>query len=835
MKAVIMAGGESTRLRPLTCKHPKPMVPVLDRPVMEYIIELLRDHGFTDIMVTLFYLPDEIRNHFGDGSSFGVNLRYFVEEFPLGTAGSVRNAARYLDDTFLVISGDTLTDINLTRVVDFHRQKGAIATLALTRVDNPLEYGVVMTDEGGKITRFLEKPTWAEVFSDMVNTGIYVLEPEIFNYFSDRQVFDFSRDLFPLLMRENKPLYGHLCSEYWCDIGNLSQYRQSHYDILSGRVQARILASEIKPGIYVGEGARISERARLEAPCYIGGGAQIKDNARIGAHSVVGTSCVINEGASLKRSILWNRVFAGRKAEMRGAVLCHNAVVKGEATVLEGAIIGDGCLLGKSSLVRPEVKIWPEKSIDAGATVNSNVIWGTRLSKFLFGSRGVSGLVNLEITPEFMSKLGAAYGSIVGAGRFVAIGSDSSRAASMLKRAFISGLMSTGVNVYEVGAIPSPITRFCVRLLKADGGVHIRLSDRDNTALLVEFYDRLGINLHRNTERKIDNLFAREDFKRADGENVGEVVFLANIASQYMEGILSTLDENCLQQAGLKIAFYCSDNGLNVMVPALLRKLGCQVVKPDLPATEDTLVLRAQHEDMMSYYTRREQANLGVIIEKNGDRMVLFDEQGTPITDDELMAMISYILLKFTQGKTLAIPVTVPKVVGEMAREYDGEVIWSRANNPGNLLGSISDERVFYDGDELPEFQVLCDAVTALVKILELMASHELTLSQLISTMPPYYMEKQEVHCPDEKKGQVMRTLLDEYKDNRLELVEGVRIIEDEAWTLIVPDDEEPLFTIYTEASSQQRANELTRSYVEFINSMRLLEGELKVGGTPKQ
>ncbi|MGE5454732.1 MAG: sugar phosphate nucleotidyltransferase [Methylocystaceae bacterium] len=835
MKAVIMAGGESTRLRPLTCKHPKPMVPVLDRPVMEYIIELLRDHGFTDIMVTLFYLPDEIRNYFGDGSSFGVNLRYFVEEFPLGTAGSVRNAARYLDDTFLVISGDTLTDIDLTQVVNFHRQQGAIATLALTRVDNPLEYGVVMTDEIGRITRFLEKPTWAEVFSDLVNTGIYVLEPEIFNYFSDSQVFDFSRDLFPLLMRENRPLYGCLCPEYWCDIGSLAQYRQSHYDILSGKVKARIQATEQRPGIYIGEGAQINASARLEAPCYIGPGAQIKANARIGAHSVVGTSCVINEGASLKRSILWHRVFAGRKAEMRGSVLCHNSVMKNEATVLEGAIIGDGCILGKACLVRPEVKIWPEKTIDAGATVNSNVIWGTRLSKFLFGSHGVSGLVNLEITPEFMSKLGAAYGSIIGSGRFVAVGSDSSRAASMLKRAFVSGLMSTGVNVYEIGAIPSPITRFCVRLLKADGGVHIRLSNHDNSALLVEFYDRLGLNMHRNTERKMDNLFAREDFKRVDGENIGEVVFLSNIAAQYLEGIISTLDDSSLQRAGLKVAFYCPDNGLNIMVAALLRKLGCGVVMPELPETEDTLASRVQMEDMMSYYTQRIHANLGVIVEKNGDRMVLFDETGTPITDDELMALISYILLKFTQGKTLAIPVTVPKVIGEMAREYDGEILWSRANNPGNIVGGISDERVFYDGDELPEFQVLCDAVTALVKIMELMANQEVSLSGLIRSMPPYYMEKREVHCPDDKKGKVMRTLLDEFKDSRLELVDGVRIIDDEAWTLIVPDDEEPLFTIYTEASSQQKANELTRRYVEFINSMRLLDGELKVGGNPKK
>lgn len=196
MKSVIMAGGEGTRLRPLTCNIPKPMVPVVNKPVMEHIIELLRKYNLTDIAVTLQYLPNIIKNYFSDGREFDVNLRYYVEDKPMGTAGSVKNAEDFLDDTFVVISGDALTDIDLKKAIDFHFSKKSMATLVLKKVEIPLEYGVVVTDEDGRITRFLEKPSWGEVFSDTVNTGIYILSPEVLKYYNKNEIFDFSKDLF---------------------------------------------------------------------------------------------------------------------------------------------------------------------------------------------------------------------------------------------------------------------------------------------------------------------------------------------------------------------------------------------------------------------------------------------------------------------------------------------------------------------------------------------------------------------------------------------------------------------------------------------------------------
>ncbi len=221
MKAVIMAGGEGTRLRPVTCGIPKPMVPVLNKPVMEYTLELLKEHNITEVAATLAYFPAVITDYFGDGGDFGIKLKYYIEHTPLGTGGSVKNAEDFLSDTFIIISGDALTDIDLERAVKFHREKSSKATLVLKRVSVPLEYGVVITDENGKITSFMEKPSWGEVFSDTINTGIYILEPEVLDYYKKGDNFDFSKDLFPKLLNDNIPMYGYVTKDYWNDIGDL--------------------------------------------------------------------------------------------------------------------------------------------------------------------------------------------------------------------------------------------------------------------------------------------------------------------------------------------------------------------------------------------------------------------------------------------------------------------------------------------------------------------------------------------------------------------------------------------------------------------------------------
>jgi mannose-1-phosphate guanylyltransferase/phosphomannomutase len=265
MKAVIMAGGFGTRLRPLTYNIPKPMVPVFNLPMMEHIILLLRKHNIRDIIALLYFQSHFITDYFGDGSNWDVKIRYVRAEADFGTAGSVKNAEKYLDERIIIISGDVLTDFNLSKILEFHSAKNAEATIALTHHPNPLQFGVVLTNETGEISRFLEKPSWGQVFSDTINTGIYVLEPQVMTRIPPKEEFDFSQNLFPAMLRAGAPLYGYVSEGYWRDIGNLNEFLTANFDALKGTVNLEIKGYHKKNGNWIHETAKISNTAELRS------------------------------------------------------------------------------------------------------------------------------------------------------------------------------------------------------------------------------------------------------------------------------------------------------------------------------------------------------------------------------------------------------------------------------------------------------------------------------------------------------------------------------------------------------------------------------------------
>src|SRR5437867_2323658 len=290
MRAVVMAGGQGARLRPLTSNQPKPMLPIVGQPMMQHIVRLARQHGFTELVATVHFLASIVRNFFGDGSDLGVSLSYVTEEEPLGTAGSVKNAAPLLegDDRVLILSGDSLTDVDLSELVKFHESKGAAVTVTLKRVEDPLEFGIVIADEEGRIERFMEKPGWGEVFSDTINTGIYVLEREVLDLIPDSVEFDFSKDLFPLLLDKGLPMYGYVTDRYWTDVGTLEAYQAAHRAVLDREVDVDIEGFELEGGIWLGEGAEIDPDAEIVGPTYIGENARIEAGATIREYSVLG-------------------------------------------------------------------------------------------------------------------------------------------------------------------------------------------------------------------------------------------------------------------------------------------------------------------------------------------------------------------------------------------------------------------------------------------------------------------------------------------------------------------------------------------------------------------
>ncbi len=399
MKAVVMAGGEGTRLRPLTSNQPKPMVPIVGKPCMEHILDLLRRHGLTEVVVTLAFMPQAIRAYFGDGESLGIDIDYSVEEQPLGTAGSVRLAHARLAETFLVISGDALCDVDLGGLVEAHRAKGAAVTIGLKSVDNPLEFGIVVTDDDGRVERFLEKPSWGQVFSDTINTGIYVLEPEVLRHVPEDRPYDFSKELFPLLLEMGRPIYGHVLDGYWQDIGNLDQFRQANFDALEGSVQLEVPGLRLRGNLWVSEGVDIDELEPVEGPAFIGPDCRIANGASIGTHTVLSQGVIVRDGARVSRSVVDVGTYVGRSAVIEGAILGRRCDIRDHVRVHEGVAIGDQVTVGPEAIIYPGVRVYPFKEIETGAQVHESVVWETPGSSNVFGRDGATGLVNVDLTP----------------------------------------------------------------------------------------------------------------------------------------------------------------------------------------------------------------------------------------------------------------------------------------------------------------------------------------------------------------------------------------------------------------------------------------------------
>ena len=817
MKAVIMAGGEGTRLRPLTCNRPKPMVPVVNKPVMEHIIELLKKHGFTDIAVTLQYLPDMIKDYFGDGSDFGINLRYYVEDKPMGTAGSVKNAEEFLDDTFLVISGDALTDIDLGKAVEYHYSKGSMATLVLKKVAIPLESGVVVTDENGRITRFLEKPSWGEVFSDTVNTGIYILSPEVLKYFNKNEMFDFSKDLFPMLLKENKPMYGYITDEYWCDIGDLMAYSKAHMDVLDGKVKINIPGNKIKDRVWVGEGTVIEENVVIEEPCVIGANTRIKKDSVIGSYSVLGDNNIIGERSGIKRSILWKNNVLETNTQLRGTVVCSKVNIKEGVFAFENSVIGDDTQIGKNAVIKPSIKIWPNKIVEGGTEVNSNLVWGSKFVRSIFGFRGVAGEINVDITPEYASKLGAAYGAIFKGKGKIGVSSDDSAAAKMLKMSFMSGLLSAGLKVLDFGVLHLPVARSAVRFYGADGGIHISTSSTNFGRLTVDFLDKNGSNIKREVERKIENAFQREDFSRCEGEAIKDVEVIPDYTKYYLRNIINNTRS---KDFGYRIALNSLSGFILETVGNLLETFGCTVEKTSLDLRNAKTMRNGNKSAEMTYFTdmiKMGNYDLGVSIEDTSEKMMLVDNNGRIVSDDMFTALISLIVFKTVQGGTVVVPISTSSVVDKLAEQNNGKVIRTKTSPQdimNKMLGNETKENVY------EQFTLHFDAIAGLVKILDFMKSENYSLSDLVNMIPDFYVSEKEVECSWNVKGKVIRQIIQENEGQSIETLEGVKIFKDGGWVLVLPDAEQPVCRIKSESYSAEFAEELTNFYVNKVREI---------------
>lgn len=359
MKAVIIAGGLGTRLRPLTNNIAKPIVPVANRPFVLHQIELLRQHGITEIILNLHYLMDKIKAILGDGRKYGVRIYYSIEERPLGTAGAVKNAEEFFDDEPLVVfNGDILTDINLTQVINFHKQNGARATLTLTRVEDPTAYGVIITNQQGVVTHFIEKPSWEHLANlksvgrtDTINAGIYVLDPKVFRHVPTGVEHSFERQLFPALLEKGELVCGFISDRYWIDIGKPAQYRQAHEAILRGEVAVKLFGDRVNNRVWIAEKNKIDPTVKLAGPAIIGDKVQIGANSRINDYTVLGEGVSVGSDASLSGAIVWAGSRIGNHAVLNGCIIGYNCLIEDDTVIGPGVVLADNSIIKKGSLL----------------------------------------------------------------------------------------------------------------------------------------------------------------------------------------------------------------------------------------------------------------------------------------------------------------------------------------------------------------------------------------------------------------------------------------------------------------------------------------------------
>jgi mannose-1-phosphate guanylyltransferase/phosphomannomutase len=803
------------------------MLPVVNRPIMEHIIALLREHGITDTIATIQFLGSLIRSYFGNGEDVGVQIAYATEESPLGTAGSVKNAEDELrEDTFLVISGDALTDIDLTKLIAFHREKGALATLCLKSVENPLEFGIVITREDGSIERFLEKPNWGQVFSDTINTGIYVLEPEVFDYIPEDTVFDFSSDLFPLLLDKGLPLYGYVAEGYWCDVGNFDTYLASHRDVLDRSAQVEIPGFALGEGIWLGEGAEVDPEARIDGPVVIGENCRIEAGAHLREYTVLGANVVVKEGAFLQRCVVHDNAYIGPMTNLRGCVIGKNTDIRRGARLEEGVVVGDDCSIGNDAVVNPDVKIYPFKTVEAGAIITTSIIWESKGVRTLFGAQGVSGLINVDITPEIVVRLAMAYASTLKKGSTVTSSRDATRAARAMKRAVIAGLNMSGIHCYDLELTPVPVARYYTRTRRSQGGMMLRTALHDPQSLQITFINPDGIDLDPGAQRKIERAFYREEFRRAYAGELGELHYPPHALEYYTEGLVARIDTEAIKEARLKLVLDYAYGSTALVLPSIFGRLNCEILAVNSVVDEGRSVLSeadiTQQLARLSDLVTVSGSDLGALLDPTGERLYMVDDSGR-VLDANTMLLLAVRMLAGTGG-TIALPVSTSREAVRLATEGGLEVSWTKVSHAALQEAAASGAVRFAGNAEgaliFPEFEPAMDGMMALAKVLEYRARMKTPLSAQIEQLPKVSVVHEPVPCPWEFKGTVMREVMEQSTGDRTELLDGVKIYHRDDWVLVLPDPSQPLVHVWAEAATEAKARALAGTQVRLIRSL---------------
>jgi len=765
MKAVIMAGGEGSRLRPLTCNLPKPLARLCGRPVLEYIFDLLIRHGVNEAAVTLGYLAGMIEEQYREGYR-SLRLGFVTEESPMGTAGGVALAARQWDEPFLVISGDAMCDLDLSWAVRQHERTGAAVTILGVEVDDPREYGLMQADAEGRVVRFIEKPAWGQVTTNLANTGIYLLRPDVMALVPEGRPFDFAKDLFPLLMESGEDIFCCAMEGYWCDIGDLGAYLRCQRDILDRKVQCALPAApQDSRGVYP-RGAMPQGDYDLVPPVYLGEDVEIAPGAVIGPYAVIDDGCAIGERAKIRGSVLLQNVSVSAGASLTGAIVCAGAAIRRNAQLFEGCAVGEGAVIGAGAVLHPEAAVWPRKQVEGGAAVRGRIKYGNQ-NAALFGDSGtgggavIGGGEGAPLTPETCAALGCAIGSVKSCKK-AGVACDGSGGAKALSLALMGGLMSAGSHVWSFGdgfeAQISFFTAFC--------GLGLGVFVRGGKEPAIHICGEGGLPAPRTLEREIESRLRRGDYHLCAGENCKEIADMSSIRMMYSREMMKQAPEGL---SGVYARVRCENQPIQEILEDTLARLGCGAgYGPLLTLDESGTVLTAQ-------------------------------EEGLYLSAERLLALCCQ--WEFGRGGDIALPYDAPEALdalGARAGRSTLRYLASPADQGDAAARRLSARQAW-----------VRDGLFRAVKLLAIIRETDMGLAQLSSGLPPFYVESKSfaLPCPPS----MLQKLLGERDNDAVPepAREGIVLRKQGGRILITPGKSGRRVRVLAEAESMEAAKEL--------------------------
>ncbi|HVR13683.1 MAG TPA: hypothetical protein VMS41_07875, partial [Gaiellaceae bacterium] len=634
------------------------------------------------------------------------------------------------------------------------------------------------------------------------------------------------------LLEMGRPMYGYVMEGYWQDIGNLDQFRTANFDALEEKVRLNIPGIRIRGNVWLGEGVEIGDLEQIEGPAYIGNYCRIAAGASVGSHSVLSNSVTLRERTRTTRSVIDASTHIGRSSLIEGAIVGRSCDIRGHVRIHEGVAIGDEVTIGAESVIMPGVRIYPYKDVESGSHITESVIWESRASTRLFGTDGVAGLVNVDLTPEAAVRIAAALGTALKRGVRVAASRESAPACRMIKRAMITGLTSAGLDVADLRVLPAAVARHLLKTEGYEAGFHVGTSQADPEVVQIKFFEQPGIQVSAALQKEIEKNFTRGELRRVGFGDIGSISYPARVRESYAQDLLDSLDVEAIRTRGFRLVVDYGFSAASFVLPLLFGPLGVEAVSAHGFTTDRTdagPTLLREAIGQVKQLVPAVGADLGVVFDAAAERLYIVDERGREIPVEQ--ALLLFLRLIGSNGRRgkLAFPITVTSHVDALLEGSGLEVVRTPASL-GDLTKAAAEEGVIFAGAVgggyvFPEFLPAYDAIASLCKLLELLAPETGPLSGIVADLPASTLVHRQLPCPWALKGVVMRVMTERLRDRKLDLMDGIKVFEERGWAQILPDPDQPIVHIYAEGRTEEDSKALEAEFRAMVEEIMQTEG----------